>query len=449
MLASLAGAGIASLGQAFSPSFSSLFLFRAFGGIWGAVMPAAKVYLADVCSPSVLPDYMAYLSSVPGAAQTFGPGLGGGLTKIGLNFPVLVDGVLSLAILVLVYFYLPESPAWLAGRKAADKEPCGDAREQRGAAASTPTPWSAHALGASSFFFSLGMYSANSMLPVVLQAKLGWDALRVGYCLTVVALFRLATSIWVAVPIQKRIGKRNACGLGSFLTGLFLVIPAFTGSTLLVVLLLSISRAASSIRNAVFGSLGAALTDKTNRGRIFSMLESYSNVGRLIGPIVAGKLAMYDAAVYPLLFSGTALALSGLVDVTAVKPPQPVQPAAADAEHGVEDLEAGTKEHIEELGEYVAGLLCKRGYRWTTRHMDEVKELLDIVLPEVSLLPAEQEQEVGILLRHARLMRDGFQRERELPSADGEALVRISSAPDIQLSLPAGLRSEEFVSEAL
>merc|ERR1719291_388214 len=143
------------------------------------------------------------------------------------------------------------------------------------------------------------MYSSASMLPIVLSAKLGWDALRVGYCLTAVAMFRLAASIWVALPMQRKLGKHAAAGLGCFLAGVFLIITAFLNATWEIMLSLSISRAASSIRNAVAGSLQADQTDNTNRGRIFSMLEFYANMGRLLGPVVAGRLAMYDASVYP------------------------------------------------------------------------------------------------------------------------------------------------------
>merc|ERR1719210_2356182 len=108
---------------------------------------------------------MAYLSSVPGAAQTFGPGVGGGLAALALNAPVLVDGVISLVIVILVYFYLRESPAWLqkqAELENARKESSSKAPATEG---TTPIPWMAiNWLGMSNFFFSLGMFSCVSML---------------------------------------------------------------------------------------------------------------------------------------------------------------------------------------------------------------------------------------------------------------------------------------------
>jgi hypothetical protein len=47
---------------------------------------------------------MAKLSAVPGAAMVFGPGLGGGLSKFGLNVPIIIDGLLSFCGAALVYW---------------------------------------------------------------------------------------------------------------------------------------------------------------------------------------------------------------------------------------------------------------------------------------------------------------------------------------------------------
>lgn len=164
LMLSLVGAGTAAILQGTATSYYTLLFARAFSGVWAAVGSSASVYLADVCSPASLPEvraceccshmwmpvrttcathavtcarialvrspphaahvlfplcdghthtqYMARLSAVPGAAMIFGPGLGGGLSKFGLNVPILVDGVCSFIAFLLCYFYLPESPVW-------------------------------------------------------------------------------------------------------------------------------------------------------------------------------------------------------------------------------------------------------------------------------------------------------------------------------------------------
>jgi len=276
------------------------------------VMPVAKVYFADVCSPGILPAYLAYLSSVPGAAQTFGPGFGGVLAKFGLNIPLLVDGGLSFVIATLVFLYLPESPAWTlkqAKSKAGHKD------------GSAEIPRMVYVLGACQMFFSMGLYSASSMLPIFLSARFGFDPQHVGYTMTVIAVMRLVGGIWIAVPVIERIGTKYACVGGSLFTGAFLLVAVYAHQVWSCVAALAISRMSSNVRTSAFGALLADISKPENRGSMFSVNQSFQSVGRLVGPVVAGYLAMVDASQLPFLFSGMAILVCSLLEF-AVAPTQ-------------------------------------------------------------------------------------------------------------------------------
>jgi len=404
LLVSLIGAGTAALGQGLASNFPVLMIMRGFSGVWGGVMAAAKVYIADVSTKEALTDYMGYLASVPGCSQTFGPGLGGGLAKFGLRVPLLVDGTLSFVILILVYFYLPESPAWLEG-KLRKKERKGDDEK---VISRSPIPASGYLLGISTFFYGMGMFCCQSMLAVVLNARFNWDPLHVGYCLVVVAIFRLASSLWIAGWVSRAMGMNYAAGLGAFLTGILLVAAAFVQWGWLMMLVLAISRGASAIRSAVAGSLSGAITDSTNRGKVFSMVETFNKAGKLVGPIVGGHLATIDADFLPFIFSGVCVLICSLLDVT-LKTSKSTKIAPVPELDSVDEV--GTAKDFADLGEFVGRLLTARHYKWLSKK-ESVKAMLDNMIPELGKEVGENQRDFEMAESLTLKIKEKHMRER-------------------------------------
>merc|ERR1719284_360210 len=101
LLASLLGAASANILQGLCTSIPIygfyVFVFaRFFSGIWAAVGSTCNVYVTDVVPEESRTAFLAKLSLIFPIAIFFGPGIGGGLSKFGLNVPVLVDGSVTL-----------------------------------------------------------------------------------------------------------------------------------------------------------------------------------------------------------------------------------------------------------------------------------------------------------------------------------------------------------------
>merc|ERR1719253_1129749 len=131
LITALVGAGLSNLIQGFSLLFKSytlwginagflIFLFGRFtSGIWAAVGATCNVYVTDVCKdPKTREEFLGKMAVVPLLAIVFGPGIGGGLSKLGLNVPVVADGTITLFASIVVALNLPESPAFLASKLA-------------------------------------------------------------------------------------------------------------------------------------------------------------------------------------------------------------------------------------------------------------------------------------------------------------------------------------------
>ena len=312
LLASLVGAGIANLGQACAGNYYELLGWRAFSGVWAAVGNSAQVYLSDVCSPAVLPDYMSKLSAVPSLAMTFGPGLGGGLSKFGLSVPVLVDGLLSLAAAGLCFVYLPESPSWAADQ---GKRESTDTKASEASQGSSPDdiPRGVKVLALSSIFQGISFGTVVSMTAITLDAKLGFDSLHVGFTFVLAALATLATSIWGTNRVQRGLGLKNCAVVGSILGGAFSLLMAIIPGVWPTVLCLCFSRVGVALRGGSSGTILTRFTNPSNRGSIFAMQQFALNIGRLIGPVASGHLAVQDPIVLPWIFSAVCSLISALI----------------------------------------------------------------------------------------------------------------------------------------
>ena len=338
LLASLVGAGIANLGQACAGNYYELLGWRAFSGVWAAVGNSAQVYLSDVCSPTVLPDYMSKLSAVPSLAMTFGPGLGGGLSKFGLNVPVLIDGLLSLGAAGLCFVYLPESPSWVADKGKADV--AGGASSSSGSSSNVPS--SVKILAVSAVFQGISFGTAVSMSAITLDAKLKFDSLHVGFTFVLAALATLATSIWGTSRIQQGIGLKNCAVVGSLINAAFSIGMALIPGVWPTVLCLCISRVGVALRGGSSGTILTKFTNPTNRGSVFAMQQFALNIGRLVGPVVAGHLAVADPIVLPWLFSAICSTVSALILVAVKMPDIPQQVSNSKMVRGFTDLKGAS-----------------------------------------------------------------------------------------------------------
>mmetsp|Transcript_58560 Transcript_58560/g.105497 ORF Transcript_58560/g.105497 Transcript_58560/m.105497 type:complete len:147 (+) Transcript_58560:2-442(+) len=139
-------------------------------------------------------------------------------------------------------------------------------------------------------------------------------------------------------------------------------------------------------------------------------------MGRLMGPVVAGHLAVQDPIFLPWLFSGVCSVISAAV-LFAVKMPEAPQEQSSrmirgfttlEGDQNVLELEYGTKEECEALGVFMGDLLTKRRYRWVSRK-EAIYGMLDKLLPELSSEAGDHLQDLERLMKHVECMQKDFQ----------------------------------------
>jgi len=400
LITALIGAGIANLFQGLSfyaiewvgadMAFYIFGFFRAFSGVWAAIGTVTTVYMADVVPKPLLPDYMAKMSIVAPLAFTFGPGLGGGLATIGgNNLPVMVDGAITLLSAFIVSANLPETPSFLK-LKNARASAAEDASGEKLDVDVPPTPWQVWVLSAAAFFGGLTMSAGVSMQAIFLHQVYELDVLHVTYVSVGSAVALILTGMFISARVKKCLGLKCTIAFSNMLgAGLYLFI-AYCGSNKLNIwfLLLAFWLCAiqSSVAGASAGPLLQEFAETSNRGKINSNNQVCMNCGRMVGPLMYGRIAMFDIN-YVWVIAGVALVAKALLTLVVQLPKE--EPKGGLTKKGSiygdrwQD-EVGSAEDEQAMGKFITNLLSKNHYKWISRR-SEIELLLEQLLPALSV----------------------------------------------------------------
>jgi len=395
LLASLLGAACANVLQGVCTNIPKpwgfwVFLFaRGFSGVWAAVGATCNVYITDVVPEEARAGYMAKLALIVPLAILFGPGLGGGLSKLGLNAPVLVDGSLTFVVFVFVFFYLPETPAFLKIKQERQEAKPGEQPEK------AKTPWVVHLIGFSSLVSGFVMSTRLVCCAILLRDRYQWDALRVGFLFAAVAILMMASTAFICPLLRKLMPLAGMLTLGRIVAGLCYLSFVMWLPLPVILVLFGVIGLGDGITSASFMAYVVGFTQASNRGTILGTVQAYQNLGRMLGPVVATHLAQYfGAGTGPdALGAGAAFGVAGgLCLVTAAVPliADRCKPVAKGAQikrketgYGEDWLdEEGQPGDVEVLGRYMADLLQKRHYKWVSRR-EEVELFLSRIIPEI------------------------------------------------------------------
>lgn len=392
IIMSLVGAGIANLMQSSALGFGSwgysVFLFgRLFSGMWASVMATCNVYIADVCPEEFRASYVAKLTTVPAIAMLFGPGIGGGLSKLSPNYPILVDGVVTLFAAILVACYLPETPAFLRARRSHSTLNVASGKDQDNGV----VPFSVHLLGVTQFLNGIAFSCIVSCSPLMMMERLDFDGLRVGFVTTAGSLSMIAVSVWAIPWAAGRVDSthRIMAGLAGSAVGMLMLSVSYSACS--VVCGTIIVFGAMAMRSASMTEMVGGFTDQSNRGKIFGLSQVYANVGRTVGPILATNMADRYGIGSAFVLGSTLTAVSAVFVILAARALKPKEQSIArrGSQYG-EDWkdEVGSAADVEALGKHMAVLLARKHYKWVSNR-DQVFRYLDQMIPELEIKDRE------------------------------------------------------------
>ena len=291
---------------AFAQSYWQVLLFRSLGGIGSTMFTVSAVALIVRLAP---PTIRGRVSSAYGSAFLLGgiggPVLGGLLGNLGLRIPFLVYAVA----LVIAAAIVAATIRTEALRPAADapQRAVFTVREALQDSAYRASMGSAVANGWANFGVR------NAILPLFATAVILDEPWVAGAALAVFAAGN-AVGLTFSGRLSDRIGRRPFIIGGLLVSGLATMITGWVGTLPLLILVSAVAGLGAGVLNpAQQASIADIVRQDRNGGPAIAAVQMSSDLGSIIGPIIAGVLV--DEGSY-----GLAFAVTGLIGLLAVIP---------------------------------------------------------------------------------------------------------------------------------
>lgn len=270
--------------SAFAGDYWQLLVFRAVGGIGSTMFTVSAFGLLIRISPPGIRGRVAGMYATSFLFGTIGgPLLGGALVEFGLRAPFLVYAVALLIAAAVVYVSLKDSAL---------------ASPDSGGAAITMTLW--EALRSRTYRAALTSNLANgwvsfgvrvAMVPLFVVEALNGSALLASVALTVYAIGNALVQI-PAGRLSDRYGRRPFVLAGLVIAGAATAVLGFSDNLPVFLALSLIAGMGSGLMNpAQQAAVADVVGAKARGGPVLATFQMSSDVGIVVGPLVAGLLA--------------------------------------------------------------------------------------------------------------------------------------------------------------
>jgi len=284
LMISLTGTVFSHIAMALSTSVPMIFLSRIFMGIFAATVPTAMAYISDITSPEERTKGMGMVGAAFGLGFIIGPAIGGILSPYGYRVPLFFAAFLSALALVVAIFKLKES----LDIKSDLKQP-GDYRRfnLKNLYLALRHPQ----LGLLFLIFlivTLSFANLETIFAIYTERLFKFDARQTGYIFAYIGIISATVQGLLIGPLSARFGEVRLVTWSTLLLGLaFILLPA--QSTLPgFILVVGLISASIGTHNPSVLSLVSKNTHRDQQGGILGINQSFSSLGRIIGPLWAG-----------------------------------------------------------------------------------------------------------------------------------------------------------------
>jgi DHA1 family tetracycline resistance protein-like MFS transporter len=264
-----------------------LFISRALDGFTGGNISVAQAYITDVTTDETRAKGLGLVGAAFGLGFVFGPAMGGFLSSYGFAVPAFAAAALSGINLIMVMLWLPESlPKEERDIAALEKKP----KVNMFALIDALRRPKVGPILSVSFFYGLAFALFSTMFSLFAQYRLDLDARQTGFVLAYVGvLIALVQGVGVG-PISKRFSDRWIILTTTVVLTISLFIWAFTGSVVLLLIIMIPLAGTSGVLNTVLRSSLTKVVDKEEVGGILGISTSFESLTRVIAPSLGGLL---------------------------------------------------------------------------------------------------------------------------------------------------------------
>jgi multidrug resistance protein len=298
MLATIAGTAASLLLLGLAHSLPLLFVARTLAGAFAANIGVASAYIADVTPPEERTRWMGMLGASFGVGFVLGPAIGGGLSLLGYQAPMLAAAALAACNVVYAALTLREPE----GRASAFEE------ADRAAALRQPL---VRRLCVANFAFTVAVNQLETLFALFMMHRFHYDASQVAVLLVAMAVLMGGIQGGGMKGLAARFGERSLVAAGSVLlaAGFFALPPVH--SVGLLVVPLSLCAVGRAVLQPSLMSLVSVAAGARQRGTVMGAFQASASLARVAGPVAAGLL--YDlSAPAPFVLAGVLVAFVAL-----------------------------------------------------------------------------------------------------------------------------------------
>jgi DHA1 family multidrug resistance protein-like MFS transporter len=262
-----------------------LYIARFIGGIGlGIMVPSVLAYVADVTTKETRAKGMGYLSAAMNLGMVIGPGIGGVIAQLGIRVPYFFASGLGL-VATLLTILLPETLS-LEKRNALKlkekQEPIIRQLKE-----SVHTPYFKYLLLI--FVMTFGLVNYETVYSLYVQQRYGFAADKISILITLGAGIGIITQVGLIDKAIKILGEYRLIKFSLFISAAALLLMLIKVNFIYLLGVSSIFFAFNSfLRPTVNTLLANEAGDK--QGFVSGLNTTYTSIGNVIGPIMAGNL---------------------------------------------------------------------------------------------------------------------------------------------------------------
>ncbi|HEX8163917.1 MAG TPA: MFS transporter [Pyrinomonadaceae bacterium] len=289
---SLLGTSLGFFVLGFATTLWMLFAGRVIDGITGGNISTAQAYIADVTTREERAKGMGLIGAAFGLGFTFGPAIGGILSKWGISVPFFFAGAMALGNAALLYFTLPETvtpdhPARASAATGRWAQLLAALRNRRLAF-----------VLAIYFMFVVAFSIMTASFALFTMYRFGFDAAHNGYLFMYVGIVGALIQGGLIGRLAKKFGELPLTVVGAFLFAASLLAIPFTSPHTGLWALLGVG-GLFAVGNGLATPSLTALASKSagagEQGGVMGVTQSVASLARAVGPALSAWL-IYSAA---------------------------------------------------------------------------------------------------------------------------------------------------------
>jgi len=287
LIFSLVGTVLSFLLLGLSQSLLMLFLSRILDGLLGGDIALARAYITDVTDEKNRSRGLGIIGAAFGLGFIIGPAMGGFLSQFGFSVPAFVAAGLSMANLLAVIIWLPES---LPLERRADRRTSAPAT-----------------LGLKPMFDALRRPCAGPLLQVILlyslaftlfqsnfaiftKERLGLDAQATSFILTYVGVLSVVVQGLAIGKLTARFSERALMTTGIVVLGVSLALWALVPSVIPLLVVLAPIALAGGVLGVVMTSQLTKSVYRDEVGGTLGLSASMQTLAQIVSPVLGGVL---------------------------------------------------------------------------------------------------------------------------------------------------------------